>query len=80
MAYKVPDGTTRFSVYVRDDLYEKMRTYCSDNFMSQTGFVNMVLKQFFDGQEAMHSMGNLAELMKVASKQTGLDLSSFMSN
>lgn len=64
MAYKIPDGTTRMNVYLRLDLYEKLKAYCADNFMSQTGFVNMVLKQYFDGQEAMQNMGNIAQLLQ----------------
>ena len=75
MAYKVPEGTTRFNVYLRNELFEKMVKACSENMMSKTSFLNMVLKQYFDGQEAMQSMGNLSELMKVFASQTGIDLS-----
>ena len=76
MAYKVPDGTTRFNVYLKDELYHKMEEACEDAMLSKTAFVNMVLKQYFDGQEAMRSMGNLSDLMKVFAKQTGIELTS----
>lgn len=70
MAFKVPEGTTRFNAYIKTELVEKMKQYCEENYMSLTGFINMVLKQYFDGQEALKNMGDVTELLKTVSKLT----------
>lgn len=67
MAFKVPEGTTRLCAYIKTDLFEKMQAYCAENFMSQTGFVNLVFKQYFEGQEALKNMGNMQELLQKVS-------------
>lgn len=68
MAFKVPEGTTRFNAYIKTELVEKMKIYCDENYMSQTGFINMVLKQYFEGQEALKNMGSVTELLKTVSE------------
>lgn len=70
-----PDGTVRFNGYIKADLNERMETYCKDNFLSKNGFVNMVLKQYFDGLDALKSMGNITDLMRLVSEKAGVDLS-----
>lgn len=68
MAFKVPEGSTRYTAYIRSELYEKIKVYCEENYMSQTGFMNMIIKQFFDGQEALKNMGSVTELLKTVSE------------
>lgn len=65
---------TRINAYVNPEIKQRLDEYASDNYVSSSAALNMILKQFFDGQEAMHSMGNLAELLRVFAKQTGIDL------
>lgn len=66
----------RINVNISAQVKQKLDDYAVEHYMSQAAAVNQILEQFFNGQEAIQSMGNLATLMQVFAKQTGIDLSS----
>lgn len=53
----------RISLYLDEDLFSKLEAYCKKFRLSKNSALNMICSSFFDGQEAMKSMGNLADWM-----------------
>lgn len=65
---------TRINAYVNPDVKKRLDDYAKENYVSSSAALNMILKQWFDSQEAVKSLGNLTALMQVFAKQTGIDL------
>lgn len=72
--YKIPRDSVRINVYLKKDIAERLNAFCEETGINKSAGINMIIKSHLDGQEALRSMGNLTDLMKVFAKQTGIDM------
>lgn len=70
----------RLNVNVNPEIKKKLDDYANSHYMTQAAATNMILTQFFDGQEALQNMGNLSELMKIIAQKSGIDLNEVQGN
>lgn len=64
----------RLNLYLSEDVKENLKKYAEDNGLTLSSSVNFILKQYFNSQDAIKSIGNLSELMRIFAKQTGINL------
>ena len=66
---------SRMNIYLSEGVKDKLKEYASENGLTLSTAVNMILKNFFESQEALKNMNNLTELVKLLADKTGIDVS-----